>query len=253
MRSLFLLVSAFCLLLIASCVPAPAHRDWVYADLRLLDPVDDTSTPSTDILAVYTRRFGSDLEIRVDLLDLPLTPDYHLQILLDTLPGGNPWDLTIDIPTDGRPSVTPANSNLIPRLIRDPWMDTVIVRFNRLDIPQLFTLQVASFTPGDSTPADVTDLVRSDALPPTQRAPLALVFWDVFPAATPAQALRRWDGAHTGPRGERHGLKHILDNAGQYGVPVALLDLKTPASLAALDYLGITPQIQSLTSHGLLI
>ena len=77
-------------------------------------------------------------------------------------------------------------------------------------------------------------------------------FWDVFPAATPAQALRRWDGAHTGPRGERHGLKHILDNAGRYGIPVALLDLKTPASLAALNYMGITPQIQNLASLGLL-
>jgi hypothetical protein len=173
--------------------------------------------------------------------------------LLDTLPDGNPWDLTINIPADGRPSVTPASSNIIPRLIRDPWIDTVTVRFNRLDIPQPFTMQVAAFTPDASDPADLTDFVRSDTFPPTQRAPLALVFWDVFPAATPAQVLRRWNGAHTGPRGERHGLKNILDNAGLYGVPVVLLDLKTPASLAALGYLGITPEIQSLTSHGLLI
>jgi hypothetical protein len=253
MHRLFRLLSFFCLLPIVSCVPASYHREWTYADLRLLDPLDDTSTPSTDILAVYTRTIGSDLEIRVDLLDLPLTPDYRLQILLDTLPGGNPWDLTINIPPVGRPSVTPGNSNLIPRLIRDPWMDTVTVRFNRLYIPQPFTLQVAAFAPGESDPADVTGLVRSDAFPPAQRAPLALVFWDVFPAATPAQALRRWDGAHTGPGGGRHGLKNILDNVGQYGIPVALLDLKTPASLAALDYLGITPQIQNLTSRGLLI
>jgi hypothetical protein len=253
MRRLLLLLSVFCLLPIVSCVPASYDPEWTYAELRLLDPVDDTSTPSTDILAVYTRNIGSDLEIRVDLLDVPLIPDYRLQILLDTLPGGNPWDLTIDIPAAGRPSVTPANSRLIPRVIRDPWLDTVTVRFNRRDIPQPFTLQVASFAPGDSTPADETAPVRSDALPPTQRAPLALVFWDTYPATTPAQALRRWDGAHTGPRGERHGLKHILDSAELYGIPVALLDLKTPASLAALDYMGIMPQIQRLASHGLLI
>ena len=91
-----------------------------YADLRLLDPLDDTPTPSTDILAVYTRTIGSDLEIRVDLLDLPLTPDYHLQILLDTLPGGNPWDLMIDLPANDRPTVTPVNANLIPRLSPGP-------------------------------------------------------------------------------------------------------------------------------------
>ncbi|MBE3037782.1 MAG: hypothetical protein IMZ62_03060, partial [Chloroflexi bacterium] len=169
MHRLFLLLSVFCLLPIVSCVPVSYYREWTYADLRLLDPVEDASTPSTDILAVYIRTIGSDLVIRIDLLDIPLIPDYRLQILLDTLPGGYPLDLTIDIPADGRPSVTPANSNLIPRLIRDPWMDTVTVRFNRLDIPQPFTLQVAAFTPDESDPADVTDLVRSDALPPTQR------------------------------------------------------------------------------------
>jgi hypothetical protein len=178
MHRLFRLLSFFCLLPIVSCVPASYHREWTYADLRLLDPLDDTSTPSTDILAVFTRTIGSDLEIRVDLLDLPLTPDYRLQILLDTLPGGNPWDLTINIPSVGRPSVAPGNSNLIPRLIRNPWMDTVTVRFNRLYIPQPFTLQVAAFAPGESDPADVTGPVRSDSIPPIQRAPLALVFWD---------------------------------------------------------------------------
>ena len=250
---LLLLVSVLCLLLVVSCVPVSHDREWTVADLRLLDPLDVTSTPSTDILAVYTRNIGSDIEIRVDLLDLPLTPDYRLQVLLDTLPGGTPWDLTIDIPASGSPTVTPASSNIIPRIIRDPWLDTVTILFNRRVLPRPFTLQVASFAPGDSTPEDETAPVRSDALPPTQRSPLALVFWDVFPAATPAQALRRWDGAHTGPRGERHGLKHILDNAGLYGIPVALLDLKTPAGLAALDYMGITPQIQSLASHDLLI
>jgi hypothetical protein len=253
MRRLFLLLSIFCLLPIVSCVPASYHREWTYSDLRLLDPLDDTSTPSTDILAVYTRRSGSDLEIRVDLLDLPLTPDYSLQISLDTSPAGNPWDLTINIPASGRPSVTPANTNLIPRLIRDPFTDTVTVRFNRLYIPQPFALQVATFTPGESGPADLTGILRSDAFPPIQRSPLALVFWDVFPAATPAQALRRWDGAHTGPNGGRHGLKYILANAAQVRVPVVLLDLKTPASLAALDYLGLMPRIQRLTDRGLLI
>ena len=253
MRRLSLLLSVLCLLSVVACVPVSSHRDWIVADLRLLDPLDDTPTPSTDILAVYTRTIGSDLEIRVDLLDLPLTPDYSLQLLLDTLPGGDPWDLRIDIPANGRPSLTPANPNLIPRVSRDPWLDSITVSFNRLSVPQPFTLQVESFIPGDNTPVDVTAHVRSDALPPTQRAPLAILFWDVFPAATPAQALRRWDGAHTGPRGERHGLKHILDNAGQYGVPVALLDVKTPASLAALEAMGITPQIQSLASRGLLI
>lgn len=150
MRRFLLIFSILCLLPIVSCVPDSSHWEWTYADLRLLDPVDNTSTPSTDILAVYIRTSGSDLEIRVDLLDLPLIPDYRLQISLDILPGGNPWDLTINIPANGRPSVTPANSKLIPRIIRDPWTDTVTVRFNHIYIPQPFTLQVASFTPEES-------------------------------------------------------------------------------------------------------
>jgi hypothetical protein len=250
---LLLLLSVLCLLPIVSCVPVSSYHDWTYADLRFLDPLDDTSTPSTDILAVYTRSLGSDLEIRVDLLDLPLTPDYDLCITLDTLPGGNPWNLTINIPAGARPGISPAGSHIIPRLIRDPWLDTVTVRFNLLDIPQPFKLQVTTFSPGNPDPQDVTPVVQSDSTPPPRRAPLALIFWDVFPATTPAQALRRWDGAHTGPRGERHGLKHIIENAGKYGLPVTLLDLKTPASLAALDYLGFLGQIKTLASHGLLI
>jgi len=223
------------------------------ADLRMLDPVDNTDSPSTDILAVYTRTVGFDLEIRVDLLDLPLVPDYHLQILLDTSPGGNPWDLIIDIPAGSRPTMTPGDTNTIPRVIRDPWLDTVTVRINRRAIPRSFSFKVTSSIADEPYPTDETTPTRSDALPPTQRAALALVFWDVFPGATPAQSLRLLDGAHTGPRGERHGLKHILDGAAQYGIPVALLDLKTPASLAALNYLGILPQIQNLVSRNLLI
>jgi hypothetical protein len=250
---LFLLISILFLLPVVSCAPVSSQQGWTVADLRMLDPVDNTESPSTDILAVYTRTVGFDLEIRVDLLDLPLDPDYHLQILLDTIPGGNPWDMVIDIPAGSHPTMTPADTNTIPRVIRDPWLDTVIVRINRRAVPRSFSFRVTSYNSGEPYPTDETIPTWSDALPPAQRAALALVFWDVFPAATPAQALRLLDGAHTGPRGERHGLKHILDCAGKFGIPVALLDLKTPASLAALNYLGILPQIQNLVSRNLLI
>ena len=264
MRPLLLLLSVLCLLTIVSCVPASDHRGWTYADLRLLDPVDDTSTPSTDILAVYTRTSGSDFEIRIDLLDIPLAPNYNLLLYLDPSPWGTDpadWQVEISIPLAGPAKVFTNNPNLdahkiVPRVVRDPWLDTVVVRLNSYFLPRDFKVHVFTirYLPDRiNTPDDMAVNISPGGFPPTQRAPLALVFWDVFPAATPAQALRRWDGAHTGPRGERHGLKHILDNAGRYGVPVVLLDLKTPASLAALDYLGITPQIQSLASRGLLI
>jgi hypothetical protein len=251
--ALILLLSVLSLLPIVSCIPASSQRDWKIADLRVLDPVDVNNSPSTDILAVYTRVIGFDLEIRVDLLDMSLVPIGNLQILLDTIPGGNPWDMVIDIPSLGRSTVSPASTVLVPRVIRDPWLDTVTVRINQSAIPQPFTMKVISSVAGEPNSSDETLSVRSDGIPPIQRAPFVLAFWDVFPVSTPAQALRFWDGAHTGPRGERHGLKHILDAVGQYGIPAVLLDLKTPSSLAALGYMGILPQIQNLSSRNLLI
>jgi hypothetical protein len=253
MQRLLIVLLILALLPMAACTPATFHRQWAVADLRLLDPVDQDSSPSTDIIAVYTRRVGYDLEFRIDLLDLPVVPDYCLQITLDTLPGGNPRDLTITVPVKGRPGIIPSGSGIFPRVIRDPWNDTVTVRVNNRSIPRSFSFQVTAFPADCSTPADVTAVVRSDALPPSRRAPLALVFWNVFPAATPAQAMRRWEGAHTGPNGGRHGLKFILQESERYGIPVALLDLKMPASLAALDFLGLTRQVRSLSNRGLVI
>jgi hypothetical protein len=80
-----------------------------------------------------------------------------------------------------------------------------------------------------------------------------MAFWDTYPAYTPALALRRWDGAHTGPNGGRHGLNLLLTAAAQNFVPLVLLDLKTPASLAALDLIGATKRIRRLSDAGLLI
>ena len=237
------------LLSMVSCIPSEINRDWSYADLRLLDPLDNTPTPSTDILAVYDRNIGYDLEIRIDLLDIPVTPDYDLHLELAT-PSG---DLAIFIPANGQPNITPAQSGIKVRVVRDPALDTVTVRLNRFAISQPFTFQVATFVSGDSTPADETAPVRSDGQPPLEHASLLLAFWDTYPVATPAQALRHWDGAHSGPRGERHGLTQIIDNAAQYHFPLALLDLKTPSSLAALNYMGVLQQIQTLSNQGLLI
>ena len=47
-----------------------------------------------------------------------------------------------------------------------------------------------------------------------------MVFWNTLPSATPAQTLRRWDGAHTGPMGGKHGLSVLLQAAASQGVPL---------------------------------
>jgi hypothetical protein len=248
MKSLRLAFALLVLLAAAACGPEPTRTAWTAGDLRLLDPLDSAS-PSTDILAVYTRTSGSDLEIRIDLLDLPLVPDYDLELRL-TSPQGN-WILRL--PADSAPLLTPATPGLAARLVRDPWLDTVTVRFNRLAFPSYFDVEVLSSPAGNATPADRAGPATSWARPGSRQAPVVLAFWDVLPAATPAQALRRWDGAHTGPTGERHGLRHILEAAGQYRLPLALLDALTPSSLGALDFLGATDRLKSLLAQDLLI
>ena len=74
--------------------------------------------------------------------------------------------------------------------------------------------------------------------PVPQPAPILLAFWNTFPATSPAQALRSWNGAHTGPFGGRHGLVNLLNAALKAKVPLTLVDIKTPSSLSALDTLG---------------
>lgn len=236
------------LLFLSACQPLPSGSAWKVENLRLLDPLD-APTPSTELLALYVRWRRSDLEIRLDFLDLPLRPTDDLALEIETPTGL----VRLTFPADGRPVVSPADSPLRPRLVRDPWLDTVVVRLNRLAVNSPFTLRAFTFRPGQDSPADSLGPVRSDALPPQERAPVLLVFSDVFPAYTPAQALRRWNGAHSGPRGGRHGLKILLDAAQASGLPLVLLDVRQPASLAALEYVGALGRLRNLTERGLLI
>ena len=272
-----------------SCAVAPLpDRSWVYGDLRLLQSAAEGLHPSADILAVYTRVAGSDLQVRIDFLDLPLTPDQDVYIALDTRPGGSnaaflspwqpastnpadltqtalPWDILLALPAAGSPRAfdlrqAGPSTSILPRLVRDPSLDTLTVSLNSASIPQPFHLQVfvtgpcaSPAEPCNHRPLDWTAVLASDAQPPQARAALLMAFWDTFPAYTPALALRRWDGAHTGPNGGRHGLNLLLTAAAQNFVPLVLLDLKTPASLAALDLIGATKRIRGLSDADLLI
>jgi hypothetical protein len=139
--------------------------------------------------------------------------------------------------------------------MRLPWIDTTVVSLNRAVLGELdhgFTFQVFITPPGSNVLADTLGPISSSGFPPGQ-AQVLLAFWNSFPAYTPAQALRRWDGAHTGPYGERHGLHVLLQQVRRTKVPVALLDLKIPASLSALEYAGGMPIVRDLAEEGLLI
>jgi hypothetical protein len=285
-RNLFIIVSIWFVLLLSACAPrehvSPADR-WDYVDLRVLSESGDFR-PELDLIAGYTRLAGSDLQIRLDFLDLQLTPNADIYIALDTNPGGTnqlpiegtaemEWDTLLILPASGIPqalssvsrhNITTDSQNfsdhtirqdLIPRIIRLPWQDYILASVNLSSIPETkYGIEIQAFSTemGSSRIADSIGPFRSDALPPAQ-APLVLAFWNTFPAYTPAQSLRRWDGAHTGPYGERHGLSILLNNVGKSGVPIVLLDLRNPAALSALDYTGALPQIQQLVDQGLLV
>ena len=250
------LFGSLLLLAMAACVSSsPVNRPWVQADLRALPPQVATG-PATELLAVYTRTTDLSLDIRVDLLDINPGDTYRLKIVL--------WDdrdfsrtpLTITIPSSGAAQTDglQAGKPLIwPRILQDFQLDTITVSLNRFLIGKAYHLDVSSYTTDPLALADEVDNVRWNVRLAGKRAPLLMVFWDAFPVTTPTQALRDWDGAHTGPLGARYGLKFLLADANQFGIPMALLDLKNPASLAALDFMGNIPEIQTLLALRLLI
>jgi hypothetical protein len=140
-----------------------------------------------------------------------------------------------------------------------PVLDTLTIHLRRR-LPGLAStrppypslkIQVLLTPAGDPTTIDSHAPLRSDARPPAP-APLVFAFWDSLPAYAPVQALRRWDGAHTGPAGGRHGLYNLLRTARASRIPLFLLDLNTPGALSALDYLGGAALVHDMQSEGLL-
>lgn len=186
------------------------------------------ATAGSNLSALLLRRQATRCEIRLDLLDLPETPAYRLEIALNE----RRYTFSAAAPPPPR-----------TRLSLDSTLDTLTVSLP--DCPPTASLRVT--LNGESLAATL------NAAPPTAPLPLYFVFYNCFnPAATPAQILRRWDAAHSGPRGERHGLKNLLAAAEQNSIPLTLLDLKTPFALPALDALGALPQIRRMEAAGLL-
>jgi hypothetical protein len=270
-----LLRLALVALLLAACQPprspsafTPAPP-WSYATLRAMDPAD-APHPSQDLIALYVREIDQALQFRLDLLDLTSALDYDLYLALDTgpegatlLPGGGEadiaWDVLISLPTAGPIQARDAHgqplAGLKLRLVRDPLLDTLTLSLDPQALQlagQPFRVQVFAGPPGSATLSDRLGPIRSDA-PPPRRAALLLAFWNVFPAYTPAQALRLWDGAHSGSGRSRHGLRYLLNAAEAAHTPIVLLDLKTPTALVALEYLGNLPRLQNLADRGLVV
>ncbi len=268
---------------LAACSKPLEHRsssanlipDWGYSDLRALDP-PDTSLPAQDLLAIYLSQnptLRGWLDIRLDFLESPVLPDENIWVAIDIMPGGRVtlpagasadifWDALVILPANA--PFLAVNSQLQPleglsiRVLHDPEQDSLQIS---LDAASLYDLTGMGIPPGlkiqaFSTATDGNQIMDRTPIavlnaPAPQPVKLMLAFWNTFPAYSPAQALRRWDGAHTGLFGGRNGLYNLLRAARNYSIPVLLLDLKIPAWLSAMDYAGDIDLVKELIASRL--
>lgn len=250
---------------------------WEYTDLKLFD-APDARISTADITALYMRVVGEELQFRLEWLELPDETSFDLYLGIDMTPGGATRktlfpgthapseshnaiaiDTLIIIKGDGEHQVQSstgiAYSDARLRIERNPSIDTMDISIYIPEISRTTTsIRVHAWTMLSQTREILDDLpVARFSAPPPPRLPILLAFWNTFPAVTPAQSLRRWDGAHTGPLGERHGLRHLLAASRRTNTPLFLLDLKTPEAISALDYLDVVSSVRQMASTGLLI
>lgn len=217
--------------------------------------------PESSLIAVYFRQQPLQSQIRLDMLALNRYDASDIAIALDISPGGSTrlpagdhtgleWDMLISIPAGQMPTAIRANGSpaeaFRPRVQINPAMEMVVVSWNHASLGvsgSQIHFQVFVYPAGNQTVASFSPILSRGQANPSP-APLLLAFWNALPAATPAQALRRWDGAHTGPVGQRHGLNILLSRASEYNIPVALLDLRQPKSLSALEYMRHARQVK---------
>jgi hypothetical protein len=239
----------------------------------LLDPVD-ALIPEQDLIALYTRTDNKYYQIRMDFLDMEFPYNHDIYIPIDTNPGGSNqirtsnnglldvginWEYLIFIPASG--NVVIVNSQLSNvygmelLIFRDNPQDNIVLSFNQKAIPEITSLtkiQVIITPPNQDIVADLIKPIYIEA-PSPSRVKVLFAFWNTFSASTPAETLRSWAGAHSGPISSRHGLKYLLDAADNTKTPVVLLDLLKPETVSALDYLDVLPKIDSLFNGSLLL
>jgi hypothetical protein len=217
---------------------------------------------------MYVRFVKPELQVRLDMLAYEASDPLDLYLALDSSPGGKrdlpfggeaglDWDTLISMPATGRMQAVDAQgkplTNLKLRIERDPAYDIVVISLDASGLSRGLaglSLQAFAVRSGEQQLASSLGPVQADA-PPPPPAKVLFAFWDTFNAVTPAQALRRWDGAHTGPFNGRHGLRHLLGAAASYHIPVFLLDLKSASNLSALDTVGGLPVLKSLIQQNL--
>lgn len=224
---------------------------WHEGLLRIIDPVD-ASIPGTDIIAIFSSQLQESLYFRIDFLDNP-DPILRLYVSLFDLPdrdaGEGLDDVSFSFQTGkGIEVLNQGHSGEVEVSLLEKGDDWLSFRIKG---DGLLTKKYAKvITARDGGVLDETD--QFDLLKTAQPAYLFLAFYHTLNTDTPAQTLRSWDGAHTGPIGSRFGLRYLLEAASEYQVPITLLDIKQPSTLSALDLVAGLPLIQELASQNLL-
>ncbi len=248
-------------------------RSWPHAAARdgcRIQPACSRSIRSTplhltsSLIALSLSTASGSTRFSVEFLDLSLASDLELTLDLDLWPDpgggrrpGTDWDISLTASPGGQLELIqdlPATVDIeLPTIKWDEALDVVEISFDRW--PQLrdapYLIMVRTRPRGTDKPADVLGPVASDAIE-NRKADLLLTFWNTFAANTPAEALRSWDGAHSGPAGERFGLRHLLGAAEEFSIPVALLDVNSPQNLSGLEFLGNLDYVRQLQGRGLL-
>ncbi len=259
----------------AYLVPSADLMNWKFTDLRLLDPVD-TSDPEQDLLALYSRKLDDSFQIRLDFLDLGTQLNQDIYIPIDTHPNGTVlradsyghlgiltrlnWDYLLKIAASGEVSLLDSRLSQLESqeifIIWDSMQDRVIIDFVHNQLPiydGLSRVQAVVAAPGGNLVLDQTSPVFVDDALPTARTKIMFVFWNSYSSLNPAQALRSWAGAHSGPMSSRHGLLYLIDEASQSNSTLFIYDLFTPGNISALEYSGSLSQINRLVRENTII
>ena len=253
-----ILITAF---LLTSCLPLPAPPSSPWQNW-MLDDVLWLSAPSDQLtwVAAYFRRMQSSCQFRFDFLNYTDIEnlDLRLSIFSHSPPTGsnNQPDAVVDIPGNISPTIRTrdflSKENLKIKVFRNPDLDSIVVQLPALPLcsKHVFSFYAEAFSPGGLL-YSATPWISTET-PAIHPAKIMFAFWYTLPAVTPLQLIRRWDGAHTGPFGQRHGLKVLLETAEKYQVPLFLLDLKEPSSLVGLEALGMLDWITKLERNHIL-
>jgi hypothetical protein len=247
--------------------------NWKYSELRIMDP-HDVIEPDQDIVAVYTRLLNQSFQIRIDFLALDWTSASDVYIALDTNPGGNPgikagrngyipsnldWDYLIKVSTSMKFNILNAqykpSTGMETFVVLDPAQDRMVISLPKDYLPiYLGRTNIQVFITPENTGniSDKSDPVAIDASPPP-RAKVLFIFWNTFSAASPAETLRSWAGAHSGPMSSRHGLQYLLDAADRTNTTIFLMNTLTPDTLSALDLLKAIPKIRTMMNREVLV